>query len=519
MWTGMPVPTRPAGGHICTRLSNNSFQVPWVSGTARATFPGLPVQNGGRPLKLNLAVAKDAVPAIISYTVQKGETLWDVAVQHGVSMRTIKDLNKLPGKEPFLTEGQKLLVPASGITAVATIDGATSAAALGSTPARGLWVGSEYVRLASVNEAKELYLRQCDRGNSQNTLLVLYAPWCPHCRDMEDELERMAEGLSHVPTVRVVAVNCDSLEGRMFAREVLGVAYYPSIISFPEHSRTFFKYKGRQRDAESLLRFLNMTCCAREDQMWSLRPVGTHATVVMPGSKWVNRLLPVGTSPGAMAVGLLALVGAASIVVVAVHRRMAATAAASDSTAIEADVVAELDSSLGRMASLMVRAMWTRLALLFKLPGPPQSEPQLPSLMEPDAGAVDMESARSRLVVMASAPALTTTTARQSGGSGGDSNGQHATFDVVLAAAEAPPPPPSMDNKGIGTVAVAMTGVGAAPSVATAALDASPAAMSTRGLTAEERMRLTRLTDDELIALVNSDPDLDKVLSRLLGDK
>ncbi|GIL47736.1 hypothetical protein Vafri_3906 [Volvox africanus] len=242
--------------------------------------------------------------------------------------------------------------------------------------------------------------------------------------------------------------------------------------------------------------------------------------------QWVNQLLPVGTSPGAMAVGLLAFVGAASVVVVAVRRRITAAAAASDSAAIEADVVAELDSSLGRMASLMVRAMWTRLALLFKLAGPPQSQPQLPTPLEPDAGAIDMESSRSGLVVAASVPVPSTTAARQSGGSGGGGNGQHATFSVVVAAAEALPPPPSNYDDSIGTTAAAATGGVAAPSVAaaavpaaTAALDASPSAMSTRGLTAEERMRLTRLTDDELIALVNSDPDLDKVLSRLLGDK
>lgn len=49
-------------------------------------------------------------------------------------------------------------------------------------------VGSEYVRLATISDARQLYLSQCDRANSQNTLLVLYAPWCPHCREMEDEV-------------------------------------------------------------------------------------------------------------------------------------------------------------------------------------------------------------------------------------------------------------------------------------------------------------------------------------------
>ncbi|PNH01216.1 hypothetical protein TSOC_012916 [Tetrabaena socialis] len=143
------------------------------------------------------AAGKSPAPAIVTYTVQKGETLWDVAVQHGVSMRTVKDLNKLPGKEPALAEGQQLLVPASGITQVAAAEAAGASAApaatLGSASARGLWVGSEHVRLASVAEARQLYLSQCERANSQHSLLVLFAPWCPHCRDLEDEV-RKGEG-------------------------------------------------------------------------------------------------------------------------------------------------------------------------------------------------------------------------------------------------------------------------------------------------------------------------------------
>lgn len=97
------------------------------------------------------------------------------------------------------------------------------------------------------------------------------------------QLERLAEGLSHVPSVRVVALNGDTPEGRAFTREVLGVAYYPSVVTFPQHSRTFYKYKGRGRDAESLLRFLNMTCCGREDAMWTLNGVPQAAAGAQVG--------------------------------------------------------------------------------------------------------------------------------------------------------------------------------------------------------------------------------------------
>ncbi len=102
-------------------------------------------------------------------------------------------------------------------------------------------------------------------------------------RPSHSQLERLAEGLSHVPSVRVVALNGDTPEGRAFTREVLGVAYYPSVVTFPQHSRTFYKYKGRGRDAESLLRFLNMTCCGREDALWTLNGVPQAAAGAQVG--------------------------------------------------------------------------------------------------------------------------------------------------------------------------------------------------------------------------------------------
>ena len=37
-------------------------------------------------------------------------------------------------------------------------------------------------------EVEQMYLNLCDRSNQQHTLLVIYAPWCPHCRDIEKEV-------------------------------------------------------------------------------------------------------------------------------------------------------------------------------------------------------------------------------------------------------------------------------------------------------------------------------------------
>lgn len=88
-----------------------------------------------------MKASQKVTPAsIVTYTVQKGETLWDVAVQHGVSMRALKDLNKLQGVEPQLSEGQQLLVPATGVTqAFENAPEPPVAQTLADKPARGLW--------------------------------------------------------------------------------------------------------------------------------------------------------------------------------------------------------------------------------------------------------------------------------------------------------------------------------------------------------------------------------------------
>lgn len=143
MWTGAPGPSKLASSPIHWRTRPFLHCPHGLSATRLGHFapyihlPGL--QPNHRPSGSVSASTKEAPAAIVSYTVQKGETLWDVAVQHGVSMRTIKELNKLTGAEPVLTEGQQLLVPASGITAVAAAEDPAAAAAFGSTPARGLW--------------------------------------------------------------------------------------------------------------------------------------------------------------------------------------------------------------------------------------------------------------------------------------------------------------------------------------------------------------------------------------------
>ncbi|KAJ9527948.1 hypothetical protein QJQ45_005604 [Haematococcus lacustris] len=129
---------------------------------------------------------------------------------------------------------------------------------------------SKHVHAVAVDEAEELYLSLSQRTNEQHVLLVLYSPTCPHCQTIEGEVEKLATGLAHEPSLSICALSADSAAARYFAKEVLGLTATPSYVLFPKGSRTFFKYKGRGRDSSSLLKFLNMVCNQNEDHMWQL---------------------------------------------------------------------------------------------------------------------------------------------------------------------------------------------------------------------------------------------------------
>ncbi|PNH07955.1 hypothetical protein TSOC_005545 [Tetrabaena socialis] len=341
-------------------------------------------------------------------------------------------------------------------------------------------------------------------------------------------LERLAEGLSHEAAVRVVAVNGDSAEGRLFAREVLGVAYYPSVIAFPAASRTFYKYKGRSRDAEALLRFLNMTCCAREDAMWALRPAGQRGVEAAGGGQWFNQRLPLGITPGAAAAvvagGALVLAAAAAAVSYATSRR----------PGLQPEVVAELDVSLGRMGTLMLRALKARAGLTLGV-GVGQAQAESPAAaaaaeategMGAGAKAHELEPgpllSADEAAAVVGASAATAEAAPSPGPVPAEAastpHSTHVPSQAAAPSAQPQLPPLGGNGNGNGVAGPSTSGEDHAAAAAAAAV-ASATTVATRELTAEERHRLTRLTDDELIALVNSDPNLDVVLAKLLGDK
>ena len=70
-----------------------------------------------------------------------------------------------------------------------------------------LWEGpGTFVRALSAAEVEDLTRASAYRPAAHDTLLVVYAPWCPWCKDMEAAFEATARTLSNDPDVVVAKV-------------------------------------------------------------------------------------------------------------------------------------------------------------------------------------------------------------------------------------------------------------------------------------------------------------------------
>ncbi|XP_058728133.1 5'-adenylylsulfate reductase 3, chloroplastic-like [Vicia villosa] len=86
-------------------------------------------------------------------------------------------------------------------------------------------------------------------------LVVLYAPWCPYCQDMEQSYVDLAEKLAG-SGVNVGKFRADG-EQKEFAKHELKLGSFPTILFFPEHSSQPIKYPSEKRDVDSLMAFVN----------------------------------------------------------------------------------------------------------------------------------------------------------------------------------------------------------------------------------------------------------------------
>ncbi|KAG8385750.1 hypothetical protein BUALT_Bualt03G0077800 [Buddleja alternifolia] len=86
-------------------------------------------------------------------------------------------------------------------------------------------------------------------------VVVLYAPWCPFCQEMESSYVELAEKLEG-SGVKVAKFRADG-EEKAFAQKELQLGSFPTLLFFPKHSSRPIKYPSEKRDVDSLVAFVN----------------------------------------------------------------------------------------------------------------------------------------------------------------------------------------------------------------------------------------------------------------------
>jgi thioredoxin-like negative regulator of GroEL len=99
------------------------------------------------------------------------------------------------------------------------------------------------VRLLDRND----FFRGVPKKRDAPVLVLFYAPWCPHCKSMKTDWERLAETTS---SFSVAAIDVDKFEE---------VAAQAKVESFPTvrlyHQERMYEYSGHGRTAEDFTKF------------------------------------------------------------------------------------------------------------------------------------------------------------------------------------------------------------------------------------------------------------------------
>ena len=120
------------------------------------------------------------------------------------------------------------------------------------TAERDLWEAGSGSAVEALDKARVQQLVGGERD--KDTLLVLYAPWCPFCQAMEAGFEELAASLKG-SGVRVAKYQADV--DKDWAKANAGLTTFPSIVMLPKSKPgTFVKYPSERRDAETLGMFV-----------------------------------------------------------------------------------------------------------------------------------------------------------------------------------------------------------------------------------------------------------------------
>jgi adenylyl-sulfate reductase (glutathione) len=104
-----------------------------------------------------------------------------------------------------------------------------------------------------LSKARLAALLEAPGARGRDTLVVLYAPWCPHCAAMEAAYEEVARAASQAgASLRVAKFRADT--EREFAADKFGLQTFPTIAFLPKGGPPggHVRFPGERRDAETL---------------------------------------------------------------------------------------------------------------------------------------------------------------------------------------------------------------------------------------------------------------------------
>jgi len=109
---------------------------------------------------------------------------------------------------------------------------------------RDLWPSAA---VATLNKDQMVALANGQR--EKDTLVVLYAPWCPFCQAMEPAYQALAE-LHQSSHVTIAKYQADA--DRDFSSSRFGLQSFPTIVFLPKNGSAQIKYPSERRDLETL---------------------------------------------------------------------------------------------------------------------------------------------------------------------------------------------------------------------------------------------------------------------------
>lgn len=112
----------------------------------------------------------------------------------------------------------------------------------------------ESVCAGSVATLDKAALESLVAGNRDaDTMIVLYAPWCPFCKGLEDDFNEFA---ANAPKGLKVAKYQADLD-RDYCQEQFDLQSYPTITFLPKNNKSAIKYSSDRRTVESMTMWAN----------------------------------------------------------------------------------------------------------------------------------------------------------------------------------------------------------------------------------------------------------------------